>query len=73
MKYPDPEDKEALDNAIAKALSPIEQKVIALRFGLNEGIEHTEAQIACKVSLPIRNIRNAERSALTKLKNFLAA
>jgi RNA polymerase primary sigma factor len=59
--------REATESAL-KALNPKEEKVIRLRFGLENGIAHTLEQIGQNLSLTRERIRQIEAKALIKLR-----
>ena len=59
-------NKEALDQ-ILETLSPRETQVIKLRYGLNDGAEHTLAEIGQQLNVSRERIRQIEKEALDKL------
>ena len=59
--------KEAAESAL-KTLNPKEEKVIRLRFGLENGVTHTLEQIGRNLSLTRERIRQIEAKALVKLR-----
>jgi RNA polymerase nonessential primary-like sigma factor len=58
--------------ALAK-LPTREQKVIAMRYGLKGGGEHTFEDIGKTLGLSRERVRQLEKSARDKMRNFLAA
>src|SRR5437867_4626583 len=54
-------------NAISM-LTPREQKVLALLYGLNDGVRHTEARVARQLDTTPDRVRQIERKALRKLR-----
>ena len=59
--------REAAESAL-KTLNPKEEKVIRLRFGLENGVTHTLEQIGRNLSLTRERIRQIEAKALIKLR-----
>ena len=59
--------REAAESAL-KTLNPKEEKVIRLRFGLENGVTHTLEQIGRHLSLTRERIRQIEAKALIKLR-----
>ncbi len=59
--------REAAESAL-KTLNPKEEKVIRLRFGLENGVTHTLEQIGRSLSLTRERIRQIEAKALIKLR-----
>ena len=53
---------------VLSTLRPIEQKVLRLRFGLDDGIEKTLETISGKFGVTRERIRQIESKALTKLR-----
>lgn len=49
-------------------LSPREKRIIDLIFGLDDGIFHTDSQLAKEFKISERRIRFIEKKALRKLK-----
>ena len=54
-------------NDLFEILSPMEQKILSLRFGLNGGVEHNHVEIGRKYGLTRERIRQIIREALEKL------
>jgi RNA polymerase primary sigma factor len=52
-------------------LTPREQTVIALRFGIGDGESHTLSQIGKKLGVTRERVRQLEREALMKLRALL--
>jgi RNA polymerase primary sigma factor len=70
-----PEDSAAQDlmmqqlNEILKDILPREQKVLRMRFGLEDGIPHTLEEVGEVFGVTRERIRQIEMKALKKLKN----
>jgi RNA polymerase primary sigma factor len=60
--------KEQLDNAL-KTLTPREEKIIRMRFGLGDGSEHTLEEVGQTFSVTRERIRQIEAKALRKLRH----
>jgi len=79
-KANNPEEKvfaKALKEQIEKVLSILnenEKKVIKMRFGLDDGLPHSQAEIGRKLNLSRERIRQIQNNAIEKLKksNFKA-
>src|SRR3984957_12860699 len=54
---------------VLKSLSPREEKIIRLRFGLEDGSEHTLEEVGQQFSVTRERIRQIEAKALRKLKH----
>jgi RNA polymerase primary sigma factor len=52
------------------ALPPAQRRVIALRYGLMDGDEHTREQTATELRLSSRQVRALERAALRRLREL---
>ncbi len=63
--------KERLDGLLL-AVNEREHKVLNLRFGLEDGSEHTLAQIAKNMKISRERVRQIEENAIKKLKKFMA-
>jgi RNA polymerase nonessential primary-like sigma factor len=69
-----PEDfatQSSLKNDLEKLLSeltPQQQEVLSLRFGLSDGKTMTLAKIGARLSISRERVRQIEREALTKLR-----
>jgi len=71
--------KDELDAFFAKeriqqmleATNEKEKEVLNLRFGLNDGVIHTLADIAKRLSISRERVRQIEENALKKLRNFV--
>jgi len=57
--------------ALLKTLTPREEKVIKMRFGLGDGSEHTLEEVGQSFAVTRERIRQIEAKALRKLKAFL--
>lgn len=71
MTMIDEETREEMTVAISKTLTEREQKVIQLRFGLDGEDEHSPAETALKLDLPIHAVVAAEFMAVRKLRRRL--
>ncbi|MGB7435366.1 MAG: sigma-70 family RNA polymerase sigma factor, partial [Candidatus Acidiferrum sp.] len=60
--------KEQLDNVL-KTLSPREEKIIRMRFGMEDGSEHTLEEVGQTFSVTRERIRQIEAKALRKLRH----
>ena len=61
--------KEYIDEAINE-LSPREQKILEMRFGLKDGITHTLEEVGREFDVTRERIRQIEAKALEKVKGF---
>ncbi len=61
--------KEYIDEAISQ-LSPREQKILEMRFGLKDGVTHTLEEVGKEFDVTRERIRQIEAKALEKIKNF---
>lgn len=59
---------EYLEKALS-TLSEKEQKILRLRFGFDDGVEHTLEDIGKKLGITREGVRHAEARALRKLRN----
>jgi len=59
---------EKLDD-IMRVLTPREEKIIRLRFGLDDGISRTLEEVAAKFDLTRERIRQIEQSALRRMRH----
>jgi RNA polymerase primary sigma factor len=57
--------------AVLKTLTPREEKVIKMRFGLDDGVEHTLGEVGQVFDLSRERIRQIETDALRKLHHYL--
>jgi RNA polymerase primary sigma factor len=60
--------KEQLDNVL-KTLTPREEKIIRMRFGMEDGSEHTLEDVGQAFSVTRERIRQIEATALRKLRH----
>ena len=60
--------KEQLDHVL-KTLTPREEKIIRMRFGMEDGSEHTLEQVGQTFSVTRERIRQIEAKALRKLRH----
>jgi len=56
-------------NAIISDLSPREQKILEMRFGLKDGIAHTLEEVGQEFGVTRERIRQIEAKALEKIKH----
>lgn len=61
--------KEYINEAIEE-LSPREQKILEMRFGLADGVTHTLEEVGREFDVTRERIRQIEAKALEKIKNF---
>ena len=54
---------------VLKSLSPREEKILRLRFGLEDGSEHTLEEVGLNFSVTRERIRQIEAKALRKLRH----
>ena len=52
-----------------KDLSPREQKILEMRFGLGDGVTHTLEEVGREFGVTRERIRQIEAKALRKLKH----
>jgi RNA polymerase primary sigma factor len=57
---------------ILEISSDREKEVLDLRFGLTDGVTHTLAEVAKRLSISRERVRQIEESALKKMKNFIS-
>ena len=55
---------------IIKDLSPREQKILEMRFGLTDGVSHTLEEVGQEFDVTRERIRQIEAKALEKLEGF---
>jgi RNA polymerase primary sigma factor len=55
--------------SVLKALTPREEKIIKMRFGLEDGIQHTLEEVGQTFALTRERIRQIEAKALRKLRD----
>ena len=55
--------------SVLKTLTPREEKVIKMRFGVGDGSEHTLEEVGQQFSVTRERIRQIEAKALRKLKH----
>ena len=55
--------------SVLKSLSPREEKVIKMRFGLDDGSEHTLEEVGQSFAVTRERIRQIEAKALRKLRH----
>jgi RNA polymerase primary sigma factor len=54
---------------VLKSLSPREEKIIRMRFGLEDGSEHTLEEVGQNFAVTRERIRQIEAKALRKLRH----
>jgi RNA polymerase primary sigma factor len=54
---------------VLKSLSPREEKIIRMRFGLEDGSEHTLEEVGSSFAVTRERIRQIEAKALRKLRH----
>ncbi len=54
--------------AVLKTLTPREEKVVKMRFGLDDGSEHTLEEVGQSFAVTRERIRQIEAKALGKLR-----
>ncbi len=64
--------RETLDEVIEECLNEREQKVIRLRYGLDDNICHTLEEIGHELVITRERVRQIESKAIKKLSNFIA-
>ena len=57
--------------AVLKTLTPREEKVVKMRFGLDDGSEHTLEEVGQSFAVTRERIRQIEAKALRKLRNSI--
>jgi RNA polymerase primary sigma factor len=55
--------------AVLRTLDPREEKIIRMRFGLEDGSEHTLEEVGCEFQVTRERIRQIEGKALRKLRH----
>ena len=56
-------------SSVLKTLTPREEKIIKMRFGLEDGSEHTLEQVGQTFAVTRERIRQIEAKALRKLRH----
>jgi RNA polymerase primary sigma factor len=51
--------------------TPREEKVVKMRFGLDDGVQHTLTEVGQVFALTRERIRQIETDALRKLRHYL--
>ena len=55
--------------AVLKTLTPREEKILKMRFGVGDGVEHTLEEVGQSFALTRERIRQIESNALRKLRH----
>ena len=55
---------------VMKDLSPREQKILEMRFGLTDGVTHTLEEVGKEFDVTRERIRQIEAKALEKIESF---
>lgn len=63
-------DKERVSNLL-EIMNPRERKVLDMRYGLENGKQHTLAEVAGKLKISRERVRQIEEEALKKLRKFV--
>ena len=63
-------DSKKLYELLDKVLTPREQKVLIMRYGLYNGKEYTQREIAGQLGISRSYISRIEKNALGKLKEY---
>ena len=63
------DDATAQTNSVLKTLTPREEKVIKMRFGVGDGSEHTLEEVGQSFAVTRERIRQIEAKALRKLRH----
>ena len=61
--------KEGLEESFGAILTPREEKIIKLRFGLEDGIDHTLKEIGQEIGFCRERVRKTIKKSLKRLKN----
>ena len=61
--------REALLNLLSEVLDEREQKVIRMRYGLDDGVEHTQSEVADHLNLSRQRVSQIENKALLRLRH----
>lgn len=63
--------RDELEKVMGEALDPREREVLRLRYGLEDGTEHTQSDIAEHLSLSRQRVSQIENKALLRLRNHM--
>jgi RNA polymerase primary sigma factor len=63
--------RDELEVVMSEALDPREQEVLRLRYGLEDGSEHTQSEIAEYLNLSRQRVSQIENKALLRLRNHM--
>ncbi len=61
--------REEIGQAVGTTLEPVEQQIVALRYGLGDGKPHSLREVAEVIGLSAETVRKVERQALSKLRD----
>ena len=64
--------KNKLNNLIIKVLDKREQAIIIMRYGLLDGVEYTQKQVAKKLGISRSYVSRIEKKALEKLSENMS-
>lgn len=62
---------EVISDALGKQLSPREQKMLGMRFGLTDGTKHTLEEVGKEFGVTRERIRQIEAKAFEKIREYL--
>ena len=63
-------ERQEIVNEMLAELGSSERQVISLRFGLNDGIDRTLAQVGRQMGLTRERVRQIEKKAIEKLSTL---
>lgn len=66
------DDIKTLYEKVSSELSPRERLVLKMRYGLYEGEEYTQREIACQLGISRSYVSRIEKSAIEKLRTFFS-
>ena len=69
LKYIETEVQKKISEVLTIRLTPREEKIIRMRFGIGTGTEHTLEEVGLKFSVNRERIRQIEAKAIRKLKH----
>jgi len=65
--------REELDTVLTDALDEREQEVLSMRYGLHDGMEHTQSEIAEHLNLSRQRVSQIENKALMRLRHHTSS